>query len=168
MARENELIDMFIKEMPWLKDRIRTPRQKRIFTDALTQDEFMQLMDYANTKAGFTRMTHVVGTDDGEMLGFIYILSDDSGILLAMHETAPKEDPVIESLTPRFPSLEWHERELVDLFGAVVKNLPDGPSYPLPDNWPAGQFPLRKEWDPSKFNRETMTYEEEPKSEQQQ
>jgi glutamine amidotransferase len=66
-------------------------------------------------------MHHVVGTDDGDMLGFLYILSDANGILLALRETAPKSDPVIDALTPQFPSLEWHERELVDLIKACTQ-----------------------------------------------
>ena len=58
-----------------------------------------------------------------------------------------------------FPSLMLHEREMVDLFGVQVSGLPEGPSYPLPDGWPAGEYPLRKEWNPSYFNKQTMTYE---------
>jgi len=36
----------------------------------------------------------------------------------------------------------------MDLFGAKVEGLPEGPRYPLPDDWPKNQFPLRKDWKP--------------------
>lgn len=157
MEHENEVIAAFTAAFPWLRDRLRAPREKRIFSEPLTREEFNRLIPFAK-EHGFRRMSHVVGTDDGDSLGFIYILSDSSGLILALHESAPKNDPVIDSLTPEFPSLEWHERELVDLFGAKVRGLPAGPHYPLPDGWPAGNYPLRKEWDPKRFDRNTMTY----------
>ena len=46
----------------------------------------------------------------------------------------------------RFPAAEIYERELIDLLGAKVAGLPEGKRYPLPDDWPAGEYPLRKDW----------------------
>ena len=68
-------------------------------------------------------------------------------------------DPRVRSQYALYPSLLMHERELVDLFGADMRELPPGPSYPLPDGWPKGQYPLRKEWNPAYFNKDTMRYE---------
>ena len=161
MERENEVVAAFVAAFPWLDGRIRSPRKKRIFTDPVTREEFNRLVPFALGQ-GFRRVTHVVGMDDGDSLGFLYVFSDGGGVLLALHESAPKSNPVIDSLTPRVPGLEWHERELVDLYGADVRGLPPGPRYPLPDGWPAGNYPMRKEWDPKRFNRKTMTYEAEP------
>ena len=48
-----------------------------------------------------------------------------------------------------------------------VHGLPEGPSFPLPDCWPEGQYPLRKEWNPAYFNKKTMAYEP-PKEEAKQ
>ena len=45
-----------------------------------------------------------------------------------------------------FPGAELYERELVDMFGISVEGLPAGNRYPLPDDWPQGQHPLRKDW----------------------
>ena len=47
-----------------------------------------------------------------------------------------------------FPDAEIYEREVVDLFGVTIEGLPPGNSYPLPDDWPKGQYPLRKDWKP--------------------
>ena len=32
------------------------------------------------------------------------------------------------------------------MFGIKVEGLPEGERYPLPDGWPEGQYPLRKDW----------------------
>ena len=60
-------------------------------------------------------------------------------------------------MTKYYPSLLMHELELVDLFGAIVKDLPDVPSYPLPDGWPKATTPCAS-WNPAYFDHKTMTY----------
>jgi len=158
MQTEKEIVEELCSKFGFLKDKIYVKRQKRIFTEFLAKEEFEQVLHYAHDKLGFYRASHVVGTDEGNDLGFIYLLSNGDGIILALKEKAPKSDPVINSMTDVYPSLEQHERELVDLFGAVVEGLPEGPSYPLPDGWPKGSYPMRKDWNPNYFDRNTMTY----------
>ena len=60
----------------------------------------------------------------------------------------PKDEPVLQTVTGYFPAAELYEREMVDLLGMQVQGLPPGTRYPLPDGWPAGQYPLRKDWKP--------------------
>ncbi|HEY8350219.1 MAG TPA: NADH-quinone oxidoreductase subunit C [Clostridiales bacterium] len=159
MQTENEIVGKLCGKFGFLQDKVHVQRQKRIFTEFLAKEEFEQVLHYAHDELGFYRASHVVGTDEGDDLGFIYLLSDENGVILALKEKAPKSDPVINSMTDLYPSLEQHERELVDLFGAVVEGLPEGPSYPLPDGWPKGSYPMRKDWDPKYFDRNTMTYD---------
>lgn len=158
MRTEKEIVEELCGKFEFLQDKIYVKRQKRIFTEFLAKEEFEQVLHYAHDRMGLFRASHVVGTDEGNDLGFIYLLSNDEGIILALKEKAPKSDPVINSMTDVYPSLEQHERELVDLFGAVVVGLPEGPSYPLPDGWPKGNYPMRKDWNPDYFDRNTMTY----------
>ncbi len=53
---------------------------------------------------------------------------------------------MLKTITDYFSSAEIYERELVDLLGVRVEGLKEGKRYPLPDDWPAGQYPLRKDW----------------------
>ncbi|MDD5594820.1 MAG: NADH-quinone oxidoreductase subunit C, partial [Candidatus Omnitrophica bacterium] len=62
--------------------------------------------------------------------------------------SVPKENPVIKSIIGIFPGAEIYERELIDLFGAKVEGLPEGNRYPLTDDWPKDEYPLRKDWRP--------------------
>ena len=136
-----------------------SPTRMRIFTDFMPPEKFEAVLRFAHDELGFHKGKHIVGTDEGEDLGFSYILSNDDFILLVLREKVSKANPRVHSQSTLYPSLTLHERELVDLFGADMKNLPEGPSYPLPDGWPKGEYPLRKEWKPEYFNKNTMRYE---------
>ena len=125
-----------------------------------------EALRYARGELNFHKGKHIVGTDEGEYIGLSYIVSNDEDILLVLRERVPKAHPVVNSQGKLYPSMILHEREMVDLFGVQVHGLPEGPSYPLPDCWPEGQYPLRKEWNPAYFNKQNATYEP-PKEEEQ-
>jgi Ni,Fe-hydrogenase III component G len=159
MSREEEIAGILCDRFPFLQGRIAVQKDKRIFTQALTREEFEQVVRFVHDDLDFFRAHHVVGTDDGENIGLLYLLSGKENILLILRESVPKSHPVAKSISDMYLSIVLHERELVDLFGVVVEGLPEGPSYPLPDGWPKGNYPLRKEWNPKYFNKDTMTYE---------
>jgi NADH-quinone oxidoreductase subunit C len=53
-------------------------------------------------------------------------------------------DPVADSLTPVYPTANWHEREIYDLFGVRFDGHPDLRRILLPDDWEG--YPLRKDY----------------------
>ena len=55
----------------------------------------------------------------------------------------PGDDPHVPSVTPLFPTADWHERETWDLFGVVFDDHPDLDRILLPDDWDG--HPLRKD-----------------------
>ena len=55
--------------------------------------------------------------------------------------------PEVPSLTPMMPAANWHEREAQDLFGIRFAGHPDPRTLVLHDGWPAGVFPMRKDFD---------------------
>lgn len=52
--------------------------------------------------------------------------------------------PVINSICDVIPSATLYERELIEMFGVKVVGTPSKERLLLPDDWPAGVFPLRK------------------------
>lgn len=148
MFEEEEKIKrQLIERFKYLTDKIAVQRIRRIFAD-VPADSFVEVFDYAVDKLGFVILATITGLDEGPTLGAIYHLARESGIILNLHISVPKDKPVIKTISARFPAADAYERELVDLLGMQVEGLPVGNRYPLPDNWPAGQYPLRKDWSP--------------------
>ena len=156
--QEQEVVDLILERFPVLIGHIHIQRKGRIRLDALEREIFDELFVYAVQEVGFSTFHMLLGLDDEENFGVSYALSNADHIILLLKETVPKSAPIIHSVCDLFPNALWHEREIVDLFGIVVEGLPEGPRYPLPDNWPEGNYPLRKDWNPAYFNCDTMTY----------
>jgi membrane-bound hydrogenase subunit beta len=145
MSEEDNIKSQLTKKFGYLGDKITVKRPRRIFAE-IPLANFPETFDYAVKQLNFSILATITGLDEGATLGFIYHLARESGIVLNLHTTAPKDKPVIKTVTEYFPTADAYERELVDLLGAQVEGLPQGNRYPLPDGWPANQFPLRKDW----------------------
>jgi len=91
-----------------------------------------------------------VGTDRREVAGFfeishIFGLDCRKAFLVLRSEIDPAE-PVIPSITPDIPGAAWAEREIRDMIGVVPIGHPDPRRLVLPDDWPEGVYPLRKDF----------------------
>jgi len=94
---------------------------------------------------GIWYIATISGVDVGDGYELLYHFGPDTGSL-TMRTKIPKENPHIESLCPSFPGAILYERELQDMFGIAVDHIPDPRPLIVPDDWPAGNFPLRKDW----------------------
>jgi len=54
------------------------------------------------------------------------------------------DDPVMETVIPVWPTANWHEREIFDLFGVRFEGHPDMRRLFLPEDWEG--YPLRKDY----------------------
>jgi len=160
-----ETMDRLIQKFPFLEGNVKISRKgNKVLAQGMDEEKFREVLSFAVNELGYTKPHEVVGVDDIETLGAIYVFSElKTKVMLTLKVSVPRDNPNLVGLTKVYPNLFWHERELVDLFGFVVADLPEGPHYPLPDIWPEGNYPMRKDWDPACFDRETMTYTPKPK-----
>jgi len=63
---------------------------------------------------------------------------------LRLKAEVPEHDARIDSVTPVWIGVNWHERECYDLFGIVFAGHPDPRRVLLPEDWEG--YPLRKDY----------------------
>jgi Ni,Fe-hydrogenase III large subunit/Ni,Fe-hydrogenase III component G len=90
-----------------------------------------------------------IGSDDRPFSGTFLVAHnfafDKDHVLCSILTQLPESDPKIDSITSLVPAASWAEREMRDLLGIE----PVGHRYlkrlVLPDGWPEGMHPLRKD-----------------------
>ncbi|MFA4844196.1 MAG: NADH-quinone oxidoreductase subunit C [Candidatus Margulisiibacteriota bacterium] len=142
---EQEIISSLENKFNFLKEKIKLQRARRLWVE-VEMANFPEVLKYLRQSQNFYQLLTITGLDEREAFAVIYHLSDGTGLVLNLKTKISRETPVLKSVMDIYPPAEIYERELVDLLGIKVEGLPPGNSYPLPDGWPAGQYPLRKDW----------------------
>lgn len=146
MLREEEAIKAeLVKRFGFLGDAVTITRARRIFAE-VPLEHFREVFDAAANQMDFEMLYAITGLDDGDAFAALYHLGREGRVALNLRVRIPRDRPVLQTISDRFPAADIYERELSDLFGIKVEGLPPGNRYPLPDEWPAGEYPLRKEW----------------------
>ena len=125
---------------------LKLQRATRLWVD-VDQAGFLALFDHVVKGMGFSILCTITGLDLGTDLGLIYHMARDGGIMVNVKTRVPK-GKTHPSVTPWFPGAAIYEREVEDLLGASFDGRPDMPRYPLPEDWPQGDYPLLKDWKP--------------------
>lgn len=73
-----------------------------------------------------------------------HLLSLEKQVRLRLKVRLPGRDPAVHSVTPVWPTANWHERETFDLFGIRFDGHPDLRRILMPDEWEG--YPLRKDY----------------------
>ncbi len=148
MSQEEKIKESLLKKFNYLEGSVNIVRPRRMSIE-VSLDNFVPVFAYLAKDLALSHLCTITGLDVQEKLGFIYQLTNESGIMVNLKTSVSKVNPLIKTVTPYFPGAEIYERELEDLFGAKVEGLPQGNRYPLTDDWPVDQFPLRKDWKPN-------------------
>ena len=70
----------------------------------------------------------------------------EGAIIATLRVMVPYSHAVVPTVCDQIPSCTLYERELIEMFGVVVENTPNTDRLLLPDDWPTGVYPLRKEF----------------------
>lgn len=123
---------------------------KRAYIDIYPKD-IKEVVRYVFKDQAF-RMNTASGVDDFDALEILYHFSHDpSGITISIRAIIKdKQSPHIDTITDITASAWWIERELHELFGIGFDGNKDLRPLLLPDDWPKGVYPLRKDFAPPK------------------
>lgn len=91
------------------------------------------------------RLQICTGLDNGAGIEVMYHWAIDAeGCVVTFRVTAPYEAPSLPSIASVCPAAEWIEREIWELLGVDFAGHPDLRHLLLDDDWPEGNYPLRK------------------------
>lgn len=145
MLSEEDIKQKLNGKFPFLQDKVSVKRARRLSLD-VAMENFKEVLLFSIKDLAFSHLCTITGLDMTDRFSMIYQLSQDEGIMLNIRTDISRSDPNLDSITPIFSNADIYERELADLFGINVKGLPAGERYPLPDDWPSDQYPLRKDF----------------------
>lgn len=124
-------------------------RSKKVYIE-IKQESLVKVASYIfkDLKARFSTAS---GVDMRHHMEILYhFLIEDINLLISLRVKLQKSKLEIDSLSPIFEGANWIEREIHEILGINFKGHPGLRKLLLPDDWPDGVYPLRrdyKEWD---------------------
>jgi len=134
---KSEIIDIFDKT------------QKRVYIE-IKPSALTGVVRYIFEDLG-ARFNIATGVDARTHMEILYhFIFEEINVLISLRVKMDKSKLEIDSLAPMFEGANWIEREMHEMLGIEFKGHPDLRKLLLPDEWPEGIYPLRrdyKEWD---------------------
>lgn len=145
---EAELIQKLKEVLKEKAGDIVSSAPRRIFIYVKQNDLFEVIRALRNT-LGITHLSTISGVDKQESFEILYHLANEEASI-TVRVLIPRDDPHVQSICEIIPGAILYEREIQDMFGIMVDGIPDPRPLLLSDDWPKGEYPLRKDW---KFER---------------
>lgn len=99
---------------------------------------------------GFAHLSTITPRDTGDKLEALYHFAQP-GMTLTVRAQTERATPSLPTIIGVYPGATFYEREVHDMVGIAIDGHPDLRPLVLPEGWPDGIHPLRKDW---QYNRE--------------
>lgn len=133
-----EVADLIRSEV----DEIRVISERCLFASS-DKKRFLNILR-ALKDSGVTHLSTITALDNGKSIELIYHF-DCKPALLNLKIFLPMDDLKIPTITDLFPGAVLYERDIMEMIGVVVEGHPDPRRLFLPEDWPQGKYPLRKQ-----------------------
>lgn len=113
------------------------------------KDAAVRICDFINHILN-SPLISIFATDDRAKdrcfkIHYVFSCKDDTFIIINIK--VDEASPGFATLTHKIPAANWYEREIQDMFGLISKGHPDPRRLINFEDWPAGLYPLRKDFD---------------------
>jgi Ni,Fe-hydrogenase III component G len=129
------------------KDNIletKIPMKRRLFV-AVSPKVYEDVVKFLVKEKQVMHLSTMTGTDLGEKIEVLPHFFG-LGIEITIRVAVPKVKPEVRSIVDIVPGAIFYEREIHDLLGVTFIGHPDLSRFVLPDEWPEGEYPLRKDY----------------------
>ncbi|RLE73026.1 MAG: NADH-quinone oxidoreductase subunit C, partial [Thermoprotei archaeon] len=123
---------------------IEIPRKRRVFVE-VSKDCYKDVVKFLLNDLDMKHVEGLTGVDAKDH--FEVIVHIGYGISVSVKTKIPRDNPVIDSLCDIAKGVELYEREAYDLLGIVFEGHPNLKRFILPEDWPEGVYPLRKDYE---------------------
>ena len=141
---DTEIVESLRRDLGAKALELTNPDRRRVFLKVAPAD-LVPVAALLRDKYDMAYLATVSGVDKGATFEAVYHFASPV-MNLNLRVEVPREAPRLPSICAVIPGAILYERELQDMFGLTVENIPDSRPLVLPDGWPAGQHPLRKDW----------------------
>jgi NADH:ubiquinone oxidoreductase subunit C len=150
MMTRADILQTLRTQFPDAIGRVLEHSPKRVYIN-ISAEAMVEIASYLFNDLG-ARFNTASGVDGRTQMEILYHFTlEEINCVLSLRVTLPKSALQIESLTSVFKAAYWIEREIHELLGITFIGHPNLTRLLLPEEWPQGVYPLRKdyqEWDP--------------------
>ncbi|HSA97207.1 MAG TPA: NADH-quinone oxidoreductase subunit C [Acidobacteriota bacterium] len=139
-----EIVESLKRDLGAKALEIINPDRRRVFLKVAPAD-LPAAAALLRDRYGAGHLSTVSGVDRGETFEFLYHFASPVCVVSVRTEV-PRGEPRVPSICAVVPGAVLYEREIQEMFGVVVEGIPDARRLNLPDDWPDGVYPLRKDW----------------------
>jgi Ni,Fe-hydrogenase III component G len=139
-----EIVESLKRDLGAKALEVANPDRRRIFLKVDAAD-LVPAATLLRDRYDCTYLATITGVDQGETFELLYHFASPVASITVRAEI-PRTEPRVASICPVIPGAIFYEREIQEMFGITVEGIPDTRRLNLPDDWPDGQYPLRKDW----------------------
>ena len=145
MDKFEKAVDILMKDFADAIVDLRIPRSKKAYI-LLKSERHREAVSLLLKNVEDTILSTITGVDLGSEIELNYHIACEGTVTLK--NRIPKGKPVTKTITDILPGANLYEREVHDLLGVEFVGHLNLERLLLPDNWPTGNFPLRRDWVP--------------------
>ncbi len=129
---------------PWSAEST-NPAPERLDVSIAAEHLVEAVQALATARWGY--LAAITGLDPGPATGELEVLYHfcSGPAVLTLRVRIPRSGATVPTVCGVIPSATLFERELIEMFGVTVEGTPDPSRLFLPEEWPDGIFPLRKD-----------------------
>jgi len=118
--------------------------KKRVYITAKTKEDGKEIVRYLFKELG-ARLSIASGVDTRPGIEILYHMAmDRHNMIITVKVLVAKPELSMLSFTDFTAGADWIEREIHEMFGVNFSGHPNLKTLLLPDDWPEGNYPLRK------------------------